>query len=133
MSEKTHIQPEGIFDSTKFGFTQVVTASPGTLISLSGQVGWGTDGKMVSDDFGEQAKKALENLGLALAGAGATPADITSLRVYIPNYELAKVNTFAPLLKEFLNGAPPPAQTVVGVAALALEDILIEIEAQAVI
>jgi len=133
MSDKQHLQPEGIIDATKFAYTQVVTASPGTLISIAGQIGWDIEGKMVSDDLAEQTEKALENLGLALAAAGATAADLTCLRVYIPQYKPKKSAIFAKALVEFLGDAKPPAQTLLGVEALALPDVLIEIEAQAVI
>ncbi len=67
-----HIQPEGIFDSRQF-FTQVVTATPGRIVFISGQVGWDTGGKVVSSDFATQVQKAFANLRLALAGAGAGP------------------------------------------------------------
>jgi hypothetical protein len=33
-----HIQPEGLFPSARFGFTQVVTSPPGKLVFVSGQV-----------------------------------------------------------------------------------------------
>ncbi len=65
-----HIQPEGIFDSRQF-FTQVVTATPGRIVFISGQVGWDEEGKVVSTEYGPQVQKAFANLRLALAGAGA--------------------------------------------------------------
>ena len=63
----THIQPEGLFQSQRFGFSQVVTSPPGTLVAVSGQVGWDENLKVPGPDLASQARKALENLRTALA------------------------------------------------------------------
>jgi enamine deaminase RidA (YjgF/YER057c/UK114 family) len=133
MPEKNHILPQGMFDSSHYGYTQVVTSSPGTLIFISGQVAWDEEGNVVGDDVSTQAKQALNNLAKALDAAGATPADLTSIRVYIPNYELDHALQLGPVLSDFLEGANPPAQTLLGVQSLAMHDLLIEIEAMAVV
>ena len=49
MSEKQFIQPAETFDSARFGFTQVVTATPGTFVFVSGQVGMDSDLKLVGE------------------------------------------------------------------------------------
>ncbi len=129
----SHIQPEGLFASERFGFTQVVTSPPGTIVAISGQVGWDENLKVPGPDLASQGRKALENLRTALAAAGATPSDVVSLRIYIPNYEPAHAGELAPLLPEFFGDGPPPAQTLIGVQSLASPDLRIEIEAMAVV
>ena len=130
----THIQPPELFPSERFGFTQVVTAAPGRLVFVSGQVAWDENLQLVGgDDLAAQAEKALANLGAALRAAGATPADLTSLRVYVVDYEPRHAGALAPVLAKFLAGAAPPAQTLLGIKALAAPGLLIEIEAFAVL
>jgi len=131
---KRHIQPPELFGSEKLGFTQVVTSDPGTLVFVSGQTALDRDFRAVGGaDLAAQAEQALANLADALSAAGASPADVTSLRIYVAGYEPAHAALLGPVLGRFFAGGPPPAQTLLGVQALAMPDLLIEIEATAVI
>jgi enamine deaminase RidA (YjgF/YER057c/UK114 family) len=131
---KQHIQPEGLFPSKNFGFTQVVTSPPGTQVFISGQVAWNENFELVGgSDLAAQAEQALANLGLALTSAGASAADITMLRIYVAGYTPKHAMALGPPLAAFFGGSPPPAQTLLGVETLAAPDLLIEIEALAVI
>lgn len=133
MPEKRHLQPGGLFDSTPYGYSQIVTSAPGTHVFFAGQVAMDEEGNVVGDDFKTQAWRALENLHIALMAVHASPAALTHLRIYIPNYTPELALEFAPILAEFLDGKKPPAQTLVGVQSLALPQLLIEIEATAIL
>ena len=122
-----------MFDASVYGYTQVVVAPPGRQLFIAGQVGWDASGKVVSDDFEAQVKQALVNLDLALKGSGATRGDITLIRLYIPNHGPDKLGPIARQVGTFFEGMTPPAQTLLGIQALALPELLIEIEASAVI
>ncbi len=131
---KEYIQPSELFASERFGFTQVVVSPPGKLVFVSGQVAWDAERKLVGgSDLAAQAKQALTNLGNALRAAGATASDVTMLRVYIVNYKPEYAGALAPHLSSFFEGATPPASTWIGVQSLAAAELLIEIEAMAVI
>ena len=131
---KEHLAPPELFRSERFGFTQVVTTPPGKLVFVSGQVAWDAELKVVGGaDLGEQAEQALANLGHALAAAGASPADLTMLRTYIVDYKPEYAGLLAPHFGRFLGGASPPASTWIGVQSLAARELLIEIEAVAVV
>ncbi len=131
---KQYIQPPELFPSMRIGFTQVVTSPPGKLVFVSGQVGWDSEMKLVGGaDLSGQARQALANLADALRAAGASASDLTMLRTYIVGYKPEYARLLAPLFDEFLGGATPPASTWVGVQALAAPDLLIEIEAIAVV
>jgi len=84
-------------------------------------------------DFVAQAEQALENLNIALQAAGSSTKDVTMLRVYIVDYKPELAMKFGPIFAKYFDEDSFPAQTMVGVAALVLPDILIEIEAIAVI
>ena len=131
---KEHLEPPELFRSDRFGFTQVVTSPPGKLVFVSGQVAWDVELKVVGGaDLARQAEQALANLGHALAAAGASPADITMLRTYIVDYQPEYAGLLAPHFGRFLAGASPPASTWIGVQSLAAAELLIEIEAVAVV
>ena len=131
---KQHLEPAELFESRRFGFTQVVTSTPGRQVFVSGQVAWDRARKLVGgSDLAAQAEQAFGNLGHALRAAGATPADVTLLRIYVVNYRPEHARALGAPLSRFLGDAPPPAQTLIGVQSLAVPEFLIEIEAFAVV
>jgi enamine deaminase RidA (YjgF/YER057c/UK114 family) len=129
-----HIQPPGLFPAAKLGFTQVVTATASRLIWVAGQTACDQRGRPLGGrDVGAQAAVALQNLGQALAAAGAGPADVTMLKVYVVGLDRTAAAQIAPRVAEFFAGVEPPASTWVGVQALMHPDFLIEIEATAAV
>ena len=131
---RKYLNPPGLFSTEKLGFTQVVTSSPGTTVYISGQTAWNSERRIVGgSDLRLQAEQALHNLRTALAAAGAEPADVVFVRLYVVNYRAEHAGVLSPMLEAFFAGATPPASTWVGVQSLAVPDFLIEIEATAVI
>jgi enamine deaminase RidA (YjgF/YER057c/UK114 family) len=126
------LTPAGLFKPA--AYTQVVLAQGRRMAFIAGQVSIDAEGKLVAPgDFAGQVKQVFANLGTALKGAGATPADVTKITIYVVNYK----PELRPLLGEArstLFGATAlPASTLVGVQALAEPGFLIEIEAVAVL
>jgi enamine deaminase RidA (YjgF/YER057c/UK114 family) len=74
----------------------------------------------------------MRNVGLALAAAGAGYADIVKITTYVVNYKAEHRTIIGGARRPFFAGGTPPASTLVGVAALALPEWLVEIEAIAV-
>jgi enamine deaminase RidA (YjgF/YER057c/UK114 family) len=131
---KKVIQPEKLFDSSPFHYSQVVTATGGTLVHISGLAAWNKDGQLVGgDDLVAQTRQTLANIRAGLDGAGAKIDDLIMIRSFIVNYQPEYFELLMPEFAAFFGDARPPASTWVGVQALALPDLLIEIEAQAVI
>ena len=131
---KTAHQPAALFDSRPFHFSQVVTAPAGRLVFVAGQTAWDEKGQLVGgDDLAAQARQALVNVGLALEAAGATVADLVMMRTFVVNYRPEFVDILLPEFAHFFTDSPPPANTWVGVQSLALPELMIEIEAQAVV
>lgn len=134
MMNKVCIQPSGLFNSTQYGFSQVVTCNPGKLVFISGQVAWDAEMNITGkDDLQVQTRKALDNLKLAIESAGGTLQNIVMLRIYKVNYRKEDGPVINGLLREHFGTATPPASTWISVQGLANEDFLIEIEAQAVL
>ena len=127
-----HIRPDGLVNFSTF--SQVVAATGTRTIYISGQVAWDSEGVTVGvGDFAAQAMKAYENLVVALAAAGATPADVAKTNVYIVNYEPGMGRALNEARKAVFEGVTAPASTLIGVQALAAPEFMIEIEAIAVL
>lgn len=129
------INPAGIPEPV--GYAQVGVARGTRTVYVSGQVARTADGSPVATgDLAGQVEQAYTNLLAALAGAGATYDDIAKVTVYV-------VDLSPDSLGPFIDGAmrvaqthgidPTKPMTMVGVAALAESDLLVEIEAVAVL
>lgn len=75
----------------------------------------------------------MRNVEVAIETAGGTLKDIVGLRIYIVNYQSGSAGPVGSVLKEFFSPGNLPANTWIGVSALAVPEFLIEIEATAVL
>ena len=112
--------------------SQGVEAPAGRMVFVSGQVARDLDGSVVGvGDVIAQTRKVLQNMQSVLAESGATLDDVVKVTVFVTSLE----RHFADIHKvrgEFFTGGYP-ASTMVEVKSLVHEDMLIEIEAIAVI
>jgi enamine deaminase RidA (YjgF/YER057c/UK114 family) len=132
MSKLEHLRPEGLLHNP--AFSQVVTASGRRTIYTAGQVSIDARGAPVgAGDLAEQAAQALRNVGLALAAAGASYSDVVKITTYVVNYKPEHRAVISKARATFIPSEKPPASTLVGVAALAMPEWLVEIEAVAVV
>jgi enamine deaminase RidA (YjgF/YER057c/UK114 family) len=124
------IQPAAIHEAR--GYTHVVKATGTTTVYVSGQVGVAPDGS-VAEGLEAQAKQAYANLEAALAAAGATTADVAKITTFVVNYTPEARPALAAARQGVFDAASPPASTLIGVQALAQPNLLIEVEAIAVL
>lgn len=126
----TIVNPDGLHDPGPFGYSHTAAIPAGTeLVLVAGQYGSGTDGAVVSTDFTEQVQQAFGNLGVALAAHGLDLGHVVQLRTYVVDLDFDKLGAIAQAVQGC--GDDPPTQTVIGVAGLAMPDILFEVEAVA--
>jgi enamine deaminase RidA (YjgF/YER057c/UK114 family) len=105
----------------------------GNTIWVAGQGGLGKDGKVVGrGDVEAQTRQALGNVREVLAKAGATLADVVKVTTFITNRAPGMVARYDRVFGEFFPSRCP-ASTLVEVKSLVLSDMLVEIEAVAVI
>lgn len=118
---------------THTSFTQVAAATGSQLVFVAGQVAEDAHGNLIGrDDHATQSRQAFANVGRALAAAGARPQQVPKLTIYVvhlrpeylPDISAARAEVF---------GDHKPADTVLGVQALAEPGYLIEVEAVAVV
>ncbi len=130
--QKEFINPASI--SAPTGYTHVVATHGGRMIFISGQVAVDARGQLVGrDDLRAQTKQVYENLKSALASVGATFADVVKLNTYIVNYQSDQRAIVREVRQQYLTAEHPPASTLVGVTSLAVEGLLIEVEATAMV
>jgi enamine deaminase RidA (YjgF/YER057c/UK114 family) len=118
-------------------YRQVAVATGSKLVFLSGQVARDADGNPVgAGDLAAQVEQALLNVATGVAAAGGTFADIAKLTIYVVDWTPDKMGPFGEGVMRAagaLGVDPTKAVTLLGVAALAEPDLLVEIEATAVL
>jgi enamine deaminase RidA (YjgF/YER057c/UK114 family) len=131
---KEYVNPNNLFPSMPYGFSQVVIATGKKMVFISGQTAWDAEKNIVGgDSVLEQARQAFRNLETAMVAAGGTLKDIVTLRIYVVDYKAESGTAVGAALREFFSPEKPPASTWIGVSALADPEFLIEIEATAVL
>ncbi|MFE4450285.1 RidA family protein [Streptomyces sp. NPDC056796] len=118
-------------------YRQVSIATGSKLVLVAGQVAWDADGTTVgADDLTAQIEHCYRNVATALAGAGASFADVARLTVYVVDWTPDKM----PLVLAGISRATAelgittaPPLSLLGVVALDVPEHLVEIEATAVI
>jgi enamine deaminase RidA (YjgF/YER057c/UK114 family) len=114
-------------------YSHVAAVSGATrTLYISGQVAMDATGKVVGSSFAEQCEQVLRNLGIALAAGGAQYHHIVKMNVYVRDLTSDKVKTLRAIRQRHF-GAHQPASTLVGTTALVHEDLMLEIEAIAVV
>ena len=129
MEHPTHIQfinPPTMFSPP--GFTHVVEVTGGRTVYISGQIAVDQSFRIVGkDDFQAQAQQVFENLEAALTSVGADFTHVVKLNIFVVN--MADLALLRGVRDRYVNTEHPPASTAVEVRKLALDGLLLEIEA----
>jgi enamine deaminase RidA (YjgF/YER057c/UK114 family) len=106
----------------------------GTIVFVSGQIGWDEHGRFPATDIAGQVRQALRNIMTILAEAGARPEHVARLTWYVTDKHeyLAAQREIGEAYREVM-GRHFPAMSVVAVAALLEDEAKVEIEATAIV
>jgi reactive intermediate/imine deaminase len=128
MTERQNISSDSAYEPV-IGFSRAVRV--GDTVYVSGSVGYGPDGKIVGPgDVYAQAKQTIRNIEVALREAGATLENVVRTRIYVT--DISRWEEAARAHREAF-GAVRPASSLLEVSSLASPEMLVEIEAVAVI
>ncbi len=98
----------------------------GDFVYVSGQVPFGSDGKLVTSGFEDQVHQVIENLGNVLAEAGCTLSDVIKCTVWLE--DVRNFVSFNDVYGQYFKENPPARSTV---HSTLMVDAGVEIEAVA--
>ena len=130
MTSLTHIPvPDGVAAAN--GYSHVVIGT-GRFVAIAGQIALDENGELVGPgDPAAQAQQVFDNLGRCLAAAGATFDDVVKLTFFVTDVGIL------PAVREardaVIDTGKSPASTAVQVASLVRPELLLEVEAYAVL
>jgi enamine deaminase RidA (YjgF/YER057c/UK114 family) len=125
--------PEGLFDPTPYGFSHVAVMSANAkLIFIAGQGGEENLEGDLDPDFRRQTQQALRNLTVALKSQGLTMRNVVKVTTLVVDHDSSKLQILIEEFKKIWPDHKFPVNTLIPVPRLALDNMLIEIDAVAI-
>jgi len=123
--------PEGL--GQPVGYSQVVTIEgTGKMVLLGGKAGLTADDH-IPETLAEQSKLTWENIDLALKAAGATREDVVEIQIFIVDLANIDPNPAYEDVRNFFPTGHKPVSMVIGVSALAIPELKMEINVRAIV
>ncbi|MGV9239458.1 RidA family protein [Streptomyces nigra] len=131
-----YVTPEGMLQPVPYHHVAVGTGTK--HVHVSGQIARLADGTAVAPgDLAGQVAQALRNTSVGLAGAGASFADVVRLTFYVTRWSPEKIGDFMAgveaVADEIGLAHPLPPASLIGVESLFEPDVLVEVEATALL
>ena len=114
------------------GYTHVIEATGNKTLYISGQVALDKNGNLIGEnDLGLQTKQVFENIKNILVSYEASFDNVVKLTYFL--VDMTQIQQVRNVRDSFISSTNLPASTAVEVKSLFRKDILIEIEAIAVL
>ncbi|MED7819642.1 MULTISPECIES: RidA family protein [unclassified Francisella] len=128
----SYCNPNSIYDPTVNAYSHSVsTNGSGDIVFVSGQSGGEGLNHKLSDSFETQVQEALKNLLLVLGSQDLKPDDVAKITVLIVDHDLEKLKIWTREALKVWSKDKLPASTLIPIPRLALDGMLIEVDAVA--
>ena len=130
------LSPEGMAHPVPYHHVAVGTGT--RHVQVAGQIGRDVNADPgATGDLTGQVAQALRNTALGLAGAGAAFSDVVRLTFFVAKWSPEKIDDFMAgierVAEELQIPQPLPPVSLIGVESLFEPDVLVEVEATAVL
>ena len=127
--ERTHLEPDGLAAPPE-PYSHAIRC--GDTLYIAGQVAFDEQNRVVgAGDPRAQAEQVWRNIGLAVEGAGGTLADVVKITIFLKDVRHAPAEIS--VRERLFEPGHFPVCTLVQVANLGLPDLLMEVDAVAVL
>lgn len=130
-----HFTPGGMLQPVPYHHVAVGTGTK--HVHVSGQVAHQAGTPVAPGDLAGQVAQALRNTSVGLAGAGASFADVLRLTFYVTRWSPEKIGDFMAGVESVADEIglrlPMPPASLIGVDVLFEPDVLVEVEATALL
>jgi len=126
------INAPGVSTPKGYSHAAVVDLGTCTMVIVSGQVALDSTGNLVGKgDVGKQTEQVFANIQKVVTAAGGTMDNVVKLGYFTT--DVTQIAAIRAARDKFINTQHPPASTLVQVSKLFRDNILIEVEATAII
>ena len=126
------VNPPTVATPKGYSHIAVIDMGASKMLILSGQVGLDKDGKLVGNgDVAGQIEQTFANIKAIIESQGGNMSNVVKLNYYL--LDVANIQTLRAIRDKFIDVNHSPASTLVQVSKLFRDDVLVEIEATAVI
>jgi enamine deaminase RidA (YjgF/YER057c/UK114 family) len=124
--------PASLFDPTPYGFSHASSVStPGEFVYISGQSGGLGKEHTLSNNFREQTQVALKNIVTVLDSYNLKPENVMKITILIVDHSPEKLKIWEEEISKIWKNKPFPASTLIPISKLAINGMLIEVDATA--
>jgi 2-iminobutanoate/2-iminopropanoate deaminase len=124
--------PSGVSAPRGYSHTAVIDLGTCKMVIISGQVALDKQGNLVGkDDMSIQAGQVFLNIKTILDEMRGSMNDIVKLGFYVT--DISQIQAVRSARDKYINVSNPPASTLVQVSGLFRPDLMIEVEATAII
>ena len=134
--EKISVQPDNVYKSTVYPFSQAIRVQGGEFLFIAGQPSMDAEGNTVGvGDMAAQTRQVYKNLGNILESVGASFSNVVEITTFVVGRENlpAHLEVISELYPTLFPDRKYPADTVAIVNGLYFEDFLLEVKALAVL
>ncbi len=126
------VNPGSVATPKGYSHTAQIDLGNATMLLIAGQVPLDKEGNLVGkDDMTRQTEQVFTNIKNIIEEAGGNMNHLAKITIFIR--DVNKIQMVRDVRDKFVNTKTPPVSTLVEVSRLYREDVLIEIEATAII